>query len=163
MREYYYLDGNNERKGPVALEDLASYGVTEETMVWKEGMANWQSAGMVPEVIAALSASPATTPPPSPAPPSPAPAGGSTCSRRKPDNNLVWAILTTILCCLPFGIASIVYSTKVDSAWDAGDYDGAERASKKAATLAWISVGAAFLTWGIYGILIFAGLVSAEF
>ena len=31
----------------------------------------------------------------------------------KPSNNLVWAILTTICCCLPFGIVSIVYAAKV--------------------------------------------------
>ena len=29
----------------------------------------------------------------------------------KPDNNLVWAILCTLLCCLPFGIVSIVYAS----------------------------------------------------
>ena len=29
---------------------------------------------------------------------------------RRPDNYLVWAILTTILCCLPFGVVSIVFA-----------------------------------------------------
>ena len=29
-----------------------------------------------------------------------------------PDNNLVWAILCTVLCCLPLGIVSIIKSTK---------------------------------------------------
>ena len=50
----------------------------------------------------------------------------------KPDNYLVWAILCTILCCLPLGIVSIIYSSKVDGLYNAGDFAGAEDASKKA-------------------------------
>lgn len=50
----------------------------------------------------------------------------------KPDNNLVWAILSTILCCLPLGIVSIVYAAKVDGLYASGDYAGAKDASDKA-------------------------------
>ena len=38
---------------------------------------------------------------------------------RRPSNYLVWAILTTILCCLPLGIASIVFSSQVNTKWRA--------------------------------------------
>ena len=31
----------------------------------------------------------------------------------QPDNNLVWGILVTVLCCLPLGIVSIVKATQV--------------------------------------------------
>ena len=64
----------------------------------------------------------------------------------KPDNYLVWAILTTILCCLPLGIVSLVYSTQVDSKWNLGDYAGAEASSQSARTWAiWSAVvGVAF-------------------
>ena len=48
----------------------------------------------------------------------------------RPDNYLVWAILCTILCCLPLGIVSIIYSSKVDGLYNSGDYAGAEDASK---------------------------------
>jgi ABC-type Fe3+ transport system permease subunit len=51
---------------------------------------------------------------------------------REPDNYLVWAILTTIFCCLPFGIVSIVYSTKVSGLWSQGRYDEAQAASNNA-------------------------------
>jgi hypothetical protein len=44
----------------------------------------------------------------------------------KPDNNMVWGILTTILCCLPLGIVSIVYASKVDSYYAAGQYTAAQ-------------------------------------
>lgn len=49
-----------------------------------------------------------------------------------PSNNLVWAILTTIFCCLPLGVVSIVFAAQVNSKWQAGDYAGAQDASRKA-------------------------------
>lgn len=45
---------------------------------------------------------------------------------------MVFAILTTLCCCLPFGIASIVYASKINSLSASGDYAGAEEAAKKA-------------------------------
>lgn len=51
----------------------------------------------------------------------------------KPDNGLVWAILATVFCCLPFGIVAIVHATRVDAAWDSGDPVGAHRAAAEAA------------------------------
>jgi hypothetical protein len=50
---------------------------------------------------------------------SPAPAGP------KPDNYLVWAILSTLFCCLPLGVASIVFAAQVDGKYNSGDYAGA--------------------------------------
>ncbi len=50
----------------------------------------------------------------------------------KPDSNLIWAILCTILCCIPFGIVSIVYASKVDSLWNIGAYQEAYNAANKA-------------------------------
>ena len=50
----------------------------------------------------------------------------------KPNNHLAWAILSTILCCLPLGIVSIVNSSKVDGLYRAGDYVGAFNAANKA-------------------------------
>jgi lipopolysaccharide/colanic/teichoic acid biosynthesis glycosyltransferase len=49
-----------------------------------------------------------------------------------PPNHLVWAILSTVLCCLPLGVASIVYSTQVNSKFAMGDLAGAQEASRKA-------------------------------
>lgn len=50
----------------------------------------------------------------------------------KPDSYLVWAILTTFLCCLPLGIVSIVYSVKVDNLYMTGQYAAAQEASENA-------------------------------
>ena len=61
----------------------------------------------------------------------------------KPDTYLVWAILSTILCCsilsLPFGIISIVNAAKVDSEWNKGNYEAAKKASDNAKTFAIIT------------------------
>ena len=50
----------------------------------------------------------------------------------EPDSHLVWAILSTVLCCLPLGIVSIVYSTKVSGLWAQGRYAEAQSASESA-------------------------------
>lgn len=50
-----------------------------------------------------------------------------------PPTNLVWAILTTLLCCLPAGIVAIIYATRVTSKYNAGDLEGAKRASETGA------------------------------
>ena len=47
-------------------------------------------------------------------------------------NHLVWAILSTLFCCLPLGIVSIVYAAQVDGKRAAGDIAGAREASSKA-------------------------------
>jgi hypothetical protein len=56
-------------------------------------------------------------------------------------NYLVPAILTTLFCCLPFGIVSIVYAAQVNGKLQAGDRAGALESSRKARMWAWISFG----------------------
>ena len=43
-----------------------------------------------------------------------------------PDNKLVWSILVTLFCCLPFGVVAIIKSAEVNSKWNAGDVAGAQ-------------------------------------
>ena len=62
---------------------------------------------------------------------------GVTPPMTKPNNFMVWAILSTILCCLPFGICAIVNASKVDGLWFSGDYAGANEAARKARTWFW--------------------------
>ena len=56
-----------------------------------------------------------------------------------PKNWLVESILVTLFCCLPFGIAGIVFAAQVNSKWAAGDYNGALQASKDAGK--WTKIG----------------------
>ena len=45
---------------------------------------------------------------------------------------IIFSILVTLCCCLPLGIVSIVYASKINSLQKAGDYEGAKAAAKKA-------------------------------
>jgi len=51
---------------------------------------------------------------------------------KPPENNLVWAILSTVLCCLPLGVVSIIKATKVRELWALGDIEGAQKAADDA-------------------------------
>ncbi len=79
-------------------------------------------------------------------------------SLTKPDSNLVWAILCTVLCCVPLGIVSIVYASKVDSLWNIGAYQEAYDTANKAKKWAiWGAISAVVLDIliGIFYVLIF--------
>lgn len=105
-------------------------------------------------------------PPPPPPPPGggygppgggygPPPGGGA--AGPPPPNYLVWAILTTLFCCLPLGIASIVFAAQVNSKWAAGDYAGAQESSRKAKQWATWSAIAGVIVAVLYIVLIVAG------
>jgi hypothetical protein len=97
-----------------------------------------------------------STPPPPPPPPPPGPYGAPGAPGTPPPNYLVWAILSTVLCCLPLGIASIVFSTQVNSKWSVGDVAGAQAASAKARQFAMWAAIAGVIVDVIYGIFIVA-------
>lgn len=52
---YYFIDSNNQQRGPVPANELLSYGVTNVTYVWKEGMKDWMRIMDVPELSSILS------------------------------------------------------------------------------------------------------------
>ena len=72
-----------------------------------------------------------------------------------PSNYLVWAILTTIFCCLPFGIVAIVYSGKVNGRWYAGRQEDAYDAARKARMWTIISAVAGLVAGVVYSIVMF--------
>lgn len=74
-------------------------------------------------------------------------------------NHLVWAILSTLLCCLPFGIVSIVYASQVDGRRMSGDVQGARELSHKAkmwAIYAAVSMPVLLIVWFMF----FGGLAT---
>ena len=179
----YYIAENGQQAGPYEPYELPLHGLTVNSLVWREGMANWTSASQVPELMALLSGQTINLGD-SDAPLPPMPPMGNQQSQmsqvpplsgqptqqqpyqqqcyyqpnyvqsqrpRKPDNNLVWAILCTLFCCLPFGIISIVYSSKVDSLYNAGNYDEAQEAANKAKN------------WAMWGAISFAIILVLYF
>jgi hypothetical protein len=158
MNDYYYLNGNN-KVGPFSLDALKGQSITPSTLVWNSTLPDWVEAGTLAELKDFFISAAASTPtPPTPTQQVPYNAGGNVNNNNYgnsvqpplPDNYLVWAILTTVLCCLPLGIVSIINSTKVSSAYALGDYEGAQKASKNAKTWAmWGAIGGV-LFWVLY-------------
>jgi hypothetical protein len=81
-------------------------------------------------------------------------------------NHLVWAILTTLFCCLPLGVVSIVYASQVDGRRAAGDLPGAYSASRKAgwwAVASAVALPVLLLLWfGLFGGLAVLGALSDQ-
>ena len=91
--------------------------------------------------------------------------GGFGPTGDKPKNYLVESILATLCCCLPLGIAGIVFAAQVDSKWNAGDYHGAVEAAANAKKFTLIAFGIGLvvngLIWGINILGIIAGAAGA--
>jgi heme/copper-type cytochrome/quinol oxidase subunit 2 len=79
-----------------------------------------------------------------------------------PQNYLVWAILSTLLCCWPLGVPAIVFSTQVNSKWAMGDRAGAIESARKARTFAMWSAVIAVVGVVLYVIfvVVLGGLAS---
>lgn len=74
-------------------------------------------------------------------------------------NYLVFAILTTVFCCLPSGIPAIVYAAQVNGKLQAGDLAGAQAASNNAKMWCWISFGVGLAVGLLYFMLIAVGTI----
>ena len=69
-----------------------------------------------------------------------------------PDNHLAWGIVTTLLCCFPLGVASIVFASQVNSKYATGDFAGALESSRRAKQFAiWSAIAT--------GIVVVLGIV----
>jgi len=152
----YYMHIGGQQVGPYEENELPSHGLTASTMVWREGMPDWVAASQVPELSHLL--------PPSQQPPSyqPQPGYGPQqpygAQPPMPDTYMVWAILATLLCCLPFGIVSIVKASQVSSLYNQGRYQEAVAASEAAKKWAiWSAIAGVVLS--IIGF--FLGLYSS--
>ncbi len=145
MKKYYYINAQGTQVGPCSLEEMAQAGINAYTKVWYDGLPQWTIASNVLEFQPFVNAP--TTPPPfeEPAPP-------------KPDTYLVWAILTTLLCFMPFGVVAIVYSIKADSYWTTKRWGEAYEAARKSKNWSIASAIALPIFCILYFILLVAGV-----
>jgi hypothetical protein len=164
----YHVGRNGQQTGPFSIEQLKTMAANGELLptdlVWKEGMAGWEPASTLPGVFQAAAV--ATTPAyPAASATQPAPVAQATVlppAGVQVENYLVWAILSTICCCIPFGIPAIVFASQVNSKLALGDVTGAREASRKAKMWCWIAFGAGLLV-GIIGTIlqVVAGAAAA--
>ena len=172
----YHIARNNQKLGVFPEQEVRARLQSGETLptdlVWCEGMSNWRPAAevfMAPPVVVPPAPAPAGEPPVVTS--LPAPAAPLQPRPPKPDNYLVWAILSTLFCCIPFGIVSIVYSAQVDSKYAMGDYAGAQASAGQAKVWFWVAailgglplVGAALFFGGTMLLGLLGGLAGGGF
>ena len=54
--EFFIIDHNGQQAGPFSFDQLVQKGISPETLVWKQGMADWTPAWKVEELKAVLEA-----------------------------------------------------------------------------------------------------------
>lgn len=54
--EFFIIDRNGQQAGPYSFDQLVQKGISPETLVWKQGMADWTPAWKVEELRAVLEA-----------------------------------------------------------------------------------------------------------
>jgi Interferon-induced transmembrane protein len=86
-----------------------------------------------------------------------APTMNATLDRATVPNFLIPSILVTVGCCMPFGIAAILYAAQVDGKLAIGDIAGARQASKRAKVLSGIGLVLGLFSTGIYILLVLSG------
>ncbi len=102
---------------------------------------------------------PGAAPPAASAPPNPP--LGQQPAQHVP-NYLVFAILVTIFCCLPFGIVAIVYAAQVNGKLAGGDYAGAKASSDKAKMWCWISLAVGLVVAVVYILMMVLGVLASN-
>lgn len=153
----YYALGS-ERKGPYTLKQISTFNLSPDTLVWYSGLANWMPISVAPLTSHLY---PAQSQP-----------YGADYNQNpyysqnqyqppKPDTYLVWAVLTTVLCCLPLGIVSIVYACKVDNLYYRGLYNEAYDASRKAKNWAIWSALTSLILSVLYLFIALAGIAAS--
>lgn len=158
MQWYYASEG--KQHGPVGEVDLRELiradKLDAESLVWREGMGDWQPLGKVDDLATALATPESEAVPDEPEAGSPyqppaAPVGQPVTPAVGQDiPNYLWQSIVVALLCSPiFGIIAIVYAAKVDSLKRAGNLAAAQDASKKAKMWCWVAVGVSIVVTGL--------------
>jgi len=171
----WYYSNNGSQLGPVSTEVLkgmiADGRVKLTDLVWREGMSDWLPVSSVSELTPSsinppVQSSSQVAPPVSGTPnPYQAPATPHSMTQAPGYQgvdipNYLWqSIVVTLFCCLPTGIAAIVYASKVNSLKMIGDIHGAKAASESAKTWCWVSFGLG-LAFVILRLFVFASSSS---
>lgn len=146
---FYILDGAI-KKGPFTVEELQQVKVAPTTLVSNPNGDGWIEACKVEELKDAIDLNPIIQQPVVQRPIIINTGNGQIFDVNAPippNTWLVQSILLTILCCLPFGIVSIVYAAKVDGLYAMKQYAEAQEASNMAKK--WFYIGL-FTGLGLY-------------
>ncbi len=135
----YWIFLNGKKDGPFSREQLIMKDIPPDTLVWREGLDVWVIATKLPELgvlfpnIDTRQAATMTTNTP-----------------KSPPTYLVYAILTTLFCCMPLGILAIIFAALTISRIKSGDYVGAAKMSEWAALAVILSFVIGLISLPIY-------------
>ena len=142
MNRYWLSNGDGQTFGPYTIEDLRGFAaqgrVRTTSTLCQEGTAVWLPATQVLGPLPGASVS-----------------GGGVQSGSWTPVSLVGPILATLFCCLPCGIASIVYASSANTKAALGDMQGAMQA--QASARLWLRL--AVIPGAILFILYFIGAI----
>ncbi len=141
----YWAIINQKQEGPLTLDELMALDIADDTPVWHMGLDGWVLASDVPEVAQRLKSNFVAETSPTVSEPSPVVASAEKC----PPTYLVWAVLSAIFCCIPFGIPAIIYASQVSTFYRNGNYEEARDRSEKAAMWVIISFVAGLVSMPI--------------
>lgn len=142
---YFYIDNNGEQQGPLVMSQLSPSLILPDTMVWCEGMAQWQKASSLPNFYqfwGSTDQNNYTPPPIRPVMPD------ISCQYNNnrgyepmPKTWIIESVLLMVLCCLVGGLVPLLYGSKVETMWSMGNKEEAYRYSKLAgAWVKWVFV-----------------------
>lgn len=160
----WYYELNGSQQGPVGestLRDLISEGMVQrETLIWQEGMADWERADSVRGLFSGPPPVQSRTrrPPPRSYEAEFEPRYAARSYRV--ESHMVKAVLSTLFCCLPLGVVAIIQASKVNGAVAVGDYDEAERLSQSANTWGNISIILGAIGGALYFLAVLGGLAA---
>ena len=137
----YWIAIDTRKIGPLPLDEVVNHPVTPETLVWRDGLPTWVPAGSLPELAEAFGwdrKPPVTQPMPAGAafmPPVPSPVDRQPLTDSEippmPPTYLGWCIAAIICCCMIPAIVALIYSVRVSSLYNSGDFKGAQKASDR--------------------------------
>lgn len=157
MEKKYWIIVDGKPQGPFSVDDLRlRRDFTPELPVWTTGMADWTTVGQVEE-LRELATEAATENPEQGS-------GAETTPRAErrggwvaeatveqgepmPSTYLGWNIAMTLCCCMPMGVAGIIFSSMVKPKWYRGDIEGAKKASEIAAWCLILSIVLGLVSW----------------
>lgn len=129
----YWVSINNNQVGPMSLDDVIALDPSANMLVWHPGMPDWDKAANLPELAHLFGADyeECVDSQTIETEPQPQPQQETAPAEPCPPNYLVWTVLVTVMCCVPLGVISLIYSSQVKTKYNAGDIEGAKKASSK--------------------------------
>ncbi len=99
MKQYHYINTAGQQAGPLSLDELQKI-ISPSTMIWCEGMENWQPANTVIDIGAV----PPTAPPAYITEIPQSPCLNTTQTQAKPENLQTWIFRAIIFYCILLAI-----------------------------------------------------------